>query len=223
MGSKYARWGPQRSKEDALAQVISWMAMEHKKAVDQDADAVFIEVTMGIDDPTAPPDAGLQSEHGRGRGPGRGPGRGRGRGQGRSRGSQDIVEGHEASQTTSSQPTGHLVTGHLVTDHLAAESSRPKKRYHKHPPRGSPWESSTGASSDSDGPSLGHTAPKAKAKAKPRVRAKAKASAQAIEAPPPKEASSGGAAGSKRPLPVCTESEQQRKEAMKYMKAQKKR
>lgn len=216
VGSKYARWGPTRTKEAALEQVVSWMAMEHKKLVDQQGEDFFDEVMLGLDGPQSP---GVERGRGHGRGLDRPSsqgverGRGHGRGQGRKGGGRGQADGREAGAGLTAPVAGHAL-GVLKTRRRRPSAS------------GSLWGSSTATSSDSDDkPShvpgtSSREAPKAKAKS----RVRAKASSQAIGAAMPVEGDAPHSVSNrKRPLPVLTEAEQQTKAALKFIRDAKRR
>jgi len=205
-----------RTKEAALELVVSWMASEHKKVVDKRDDDLFVEVTASHEDTSGHVDPfghAATSSHDR-------PtavsvpvmqGRGRGRGRGRKGNGRGHVEGNVADQDA-----GHEVIMSPLTKKAA--------KRHRYP---SPYASSTGTSSDSDDVGHDQAVPKAIAKSRARAKVKAKDTSEVMGASVSMATSSGHASSSvsarKRPLPVLSEQEQQLKEALKFMRAERKR
>jgi len=217
VGSKYAKWGEMRTKEAALELVVSWMAAEHKKVVDQQDDDLFVEVTAGHDDTSGHADTfghAATSSHDRPTAvsaPVMEQGRGRGRGRGRKGNGRGLVGGHVADQ----------VAGHEV---MILPLTKKSAKRHRYP---SPYPSSTGTSSDSDDVGHDQAAPKANAKSRGRAKVKAKDVSEVMGVALSMATSSGHASSSvparKRQLPELSEEEQRRREALKFMRAAKKR
>ena len=148
-GSRWRKWGGQcGTKEEALASVIDWMVIEHKKAVSKMPiivnEDMFDEVMAGLPLPdTRPRDQGPTSKRkakdmaakglGRGRAIGRGKAKARGRRQRKRQAESPMIFSSEADSDTSTVSNGTVLA--MAPTATVPEVAPPPASSSRSPPR----------------------------------------------------------------------------------------